>query len=146
MSIDAVVADFISGAVEALAPANDPDHWDVIEGQGSLFHASFSGVTMGLIHGAQADALVLCHEAGRPHMRGLPDYSLPDLTTCMDLNLRAAKLTNPAARFVGVAINTSTLPENERADYLARAADETGLPAVDPMDTGVGALVDGLAS
>ena len=70
VSIDAVVADFISGAVEALAPANDPDHWDVIEGQGSLFHASFSGVTMGLIHGAQADALVMCHEAGRPHMRG----------------------------------------------------------------------------
>ena len=146
VSIDAVVADFISGAVEALAPANDFDHWDVIEGQGSLFHASFSGVTMGLIHGAQADALVLCHEAGRPHMRGLPDYALPDLTTCMDLNLRAAKLTNPAARFVGVAINTSTLPEDARADYLARAADETGLPAVDPMDTGVGALVDGLAS
>ncbi|MEX2408988.1 MAG: DUF1611 domain-containing protein, partial [Rhodovibrionaceae bacterium] len=71
VSVDAVVADFISGAVEWLAPANDDDHWDLIEGQGSLFHASFAGVSLGLLHGSQADALVLCHEPTRPHMRGL---------------------------------------------------------------------------
>jgi uncharacterized NAD-dependent epimerase/dehydratase family protein len=144
VSIDAVVADFISGAVEELSPANDADHWDVIEGQGSLFHASFSGVTMGLIHGAQADALVLCHEANRPHMRGLPSYQLPPLDTCMALNLEAAKLTNPAARFIGVAVNTSPLPEAERDSYLQQISTQLGLPAVDPMITGVSALVDNL--
>ena len=74
VSIDAVVSDFVSGAVEWLCPANDPDHWDVIEGQGSLFHASYAGVTLALIHGAQPDALVVCHEPTRPHMRGLPGY------------------------------------------------------------------------
>ena len=144
VSIDAVVADFISGAVEELSPANDADHWDVIEGQGSLFHASFSGVTMGLIHGAQADALVLCHEVNRPHMRGLPSYALPPLDTCMALNLKAAKLTNPNARFIGIAVNTSSLPEGERAGYLEKISTQHGLPAVDPMITGVSALVDNL--
>jgi uncharacterized NAD-dependent epimerase/dehydratase family protein len=77
--LDAVVADFISGAVEVVAPENDPDHWDLIEGQGSLFHPSFAGVTTGLIHGSQPDALVLCHEPTRTHMRGLPHYGLPSL-------------------------------------------------------------------
>jgi uncharacterized NAD-dependent epimerase/dehydratase family protein len=64
VSVDAVVADFISGAVEWLAPENDPGHWDLIEGQGSLFHASFAGVSLGLIHGAQPQYLVMCHEPG----------------------------------------------------------------------------------
>ena len=103
VSIDCVVSDFISGAVETLSPDNTEDHWDVIEGQGSLFHPSFAGVTTGLIHGAQPDALVLCHEPTRTHMRGLPDYSLPELKTCMAANLAAAQLTNPNARFVGIS-------------------------------------------
>src|SRR5258706_78481 len=84
VSIDAVVADFISGAVEWLAPANDADHWDLIEGQGSLFHPSYAGVSLGLIHGAQPDVLVLCHEPTRKHMRGLPHYPLPDLQACIE--------------------------------------------------------------
>src|SRR3546814_2859689 len=78
---------------EYLAPANEADHWDLIEGQGSLFHASYAGVSLGLLHGAQADALVLCHEPTRPHMRGLPDFKLPDLRACMAANLAAAQLT-----------------------------------------------------
>jgi uncharacterized NAD-dependent epimerase/dehydratase family protein len=65
VAIDAVVADFIAGAAEWLTPANDPDHWDVVEGQGSLFHPSFAGVTLGLLHGAQPDAFVVCHEPTR---------------------------------------------------------------------------------
>ena len=85
--LDAVVADFMAGAIEWLTPDNDPDHWDLIEGQGSLFHASYSGVTLALIHGGQPDALVLCHEPTRAHMRGLPDYPLPALEALRDLSL-----------------------------------------------------------
>ncbi|MGK2889008.1 MAG: DUF1611 domain-containing protein [Candidatus Malihini olakiniferum] len=70
VSINAVVSDFIAGEVKVLAPANDADHWDVIEGQGSLFHPLFAGVTTGIIYGAQPDALVLCHEPTRKTMRG----------------------------------------------------------------------------
>jgi len=145
VSVDAVVADFISGAVEALAPANDPDHWDIVEGQGSLFHASYAGVTMGLIHGAQPDALVLCHEPTRPHMRGLPEFPLPGLAECMELNLRAAQLTNPDARFVGIAINTNGLDPAVAEQMLKETADEHGLPCVDPVRTGVAAIVDQLS-
>lgn len=144
VSIDAVVADFISGAVEYLAPANDDDHWDIIEGQGSLFHASFAGVSLGLLHGAQADALVLCHEPTRAHMRGLPDYKLPDIAACMEANLAAARLTNPDARFVGIAVNTSQMAKGDVAPYLAGLEKEHGLPAVDPFAQGVGPLVERL--
>lgn len=144
VSIDAVVADFISGAVEYLSPANDDDHWDVIEGQGSLFHASFAGVSLGLLHGAQADALVLCHEPTRAHMRGLPDYSLPTLQACMEANLAAARLTNPAARFIGVAVNTSQMAESSVEAYLRRLENDLELPTVDPFTEGVAPLVDRL--
>ena len=119
VSIDAVVADFISGAVETIAPENEPDHWDLIEGQGSLFHASYAGVSMGLLHGAQADALVLCHEPTRTHMRGLPHYPLPSLEACMEANLAAARLTNPEVRFVGAAINTSKMADEAVTPYLS---------------------------
>ncbi|MDF2366164.1 N-acetyltransferase DgcN [Sneathiella sp.] len=144
ISIDAVVADFISGAVEELSPENDADHWDIIEGQGSLFHPSFAGVSLGLLHGAQADALVLCHEPMRTHMRGLPHQPLPDLKTCMELNLTTARLTNKNAEFIGVAINTSGLKESERLDYLAKIGKELGLPTVDPFKDGTASIVDNL--
>src|SRR5260221_8086568 len=109
VSIDAVVSDFVSGAVEWLCPKNDPDHWDLIEGQGSLFHASYAGVTLALIHGAQPDALVMCHEPTRAHMRGLRHSPLPDLKLCIERNIEAARLTNPSACCVGVAVNTGAL-------------------------------------
>ncbi len=144
VSIDAVVADFISGAVEWLTPANEPDHWDVIEGQGSLFHPSFAGVSLGLLHGAQPHALVMCHEPTRSHMRGLPDRSLPGLGECIAANEAAARLTNPAARVIGIALNTSKLDPEARARAIAETADKTGLPCVDPVATGVGPLVDAL--
>lgn len=146
VSIDAVVADFISGAVEWLSPDNDPDHWDLIEGQGSLFHASYAGVSLGLLHGAAADALVMCHEPTRTHMRGLPHYPLPDIAACMAANLTAAHLTNPKARFVGLSINTKNLAEGDARDYLKRLEDAHGLPATDPLRFGVGAIVDRLAA
>jgi uncharacterized NAD-dependent epimerase/dehydratase family protein len=145
VSIDAVVSDFVSGAVEWLSPDNDANHWDLIEGQGSLFHASYAGVSLGLLHGAQPDALVLCHEPGRPHMRGLPHYKLPDVQTCIDANLAAARLTNAKVRCVAISLNTSALD----AAAAERAIKETelkyGLPTVDPFRTGVGKIVDALA-
>ncbi len=144
VSVDAVVADFISGATEWLSPANDPDHWDVIEGQGSLFHASFAGVSMGLLHGAQPDALVMCHEPTRSHMRGLPDYGLPDLQLCIDTNLTAARLTNTDVRCIGVAVNTSLMDADAARRYVGETEKELGLPVVDPVRHGVAPLVDQL--
>ena len=144
VSVDAVVADFISGAIETIAPANEPDHWDLIEGQGSLFHASYAGVSMGLLHGSQADALILCHEPTRTHMRGLPEYPLPTLKACMEANLAAGRLTNPDVRFVGAAINTSGMAEDAVAGYLETVEQEIGLPAVDPVRHGVSRIVDNM--
>ena len=144
VAIDAVVADFIAGAVEWLAPANDPDHWDLIEGQGSLFHPAFAGVSLGLLHGAQADALILCHEPTRTHMRGLPHLPLPSLEECLARNVEAARLTNPEARCVGVSVNTSALGENEAQDYLTAVEGRLGVPAVDPFRHGADRLVDAL--
>jgi uncharacterized NAD-dependent epimerase/dehydratase family protein len=145
VSVDAVVADFISGAVEAQTPPNDADHWDLIEGQGSLFHASYAGVSLGLLHGGQPDALVLCHEPTRNHMRGLPDYALPSLQECMEANLVAARLTNPEVRFVGVAINSSAMAADAVDAYLASVEEELHLPTVDPFRHGVARIVDNLA-
>lgn len=144
VSVDAVVSDFISGAVEQICPANDPDHWDLVEGQGSLFHPAYAGVTLGLTHGAQPDALILCHEPTRTHMRGLPGQPLPTLKSCMELNLVTARLTSPAAKFIGVAINTARMESAVAETYLADVEQLLGLPTVDPVRTGVGRLVDNL--
>lgn len=145
VSIDAVVADFIPGAVEWLSPAAEPDHWDVIEGQGSLFHASYAGVSLGLLHGAQPDALVMCHEPTRTHMRGLRHFPVPDLALCIERNLEAARLTNPAVRCIGVSVNTDALDPGAARDFLRRTEDVLGLPCTDPVRTGVGPLVDRLS-
>lgn len=142
--IDAVVSDFVSGAAESLSPDNDARHWDVIEGQGSLFHPAYAAVTLGLLHGSQPDALVLCHEAGRPHIDEYPDYPIPEFGQCMAQYISAAKLTNAEARFVGVSVNTSGLGEKERQNYLAAVEGDTGLPAVDPVAGGVSRIVDKL--
>ena len=144
IAIDCVVADFISGAAEQLSPDAAPGHWDIVEGQGSLAHPAFAGVTLGLVHGTQPDALVLCHFEGRPHMRGLPEYPLPGLEEAMDMHLRAALVTNKDARFVGISVNTSALTEAAGREVLARYEAQTGLPCVDPLRTGVGVIVDRL--
>jgi len=144
VSVDAVVADFISGAIEQLCPAADAGHWDLVEGQGSLFHPSFAGVSLGLLHGAQPDWLVLCHEPTRRHMRGLPHQPLPDLRQCLDANLEAARLVSPQVACAGVAMNTRALDAPAAERMLAETADRLGMPCVDPVRTGVGALVDRL--
>ena len=143
--LDAVVADFMAGAVEQLTPDNDPDHWDLIEGQGSLFHASYSGVTLALIHGGAPDALILCHEPTRTHMRGLPDYALPSLALLRDTALTLARFVNPQCQVVGVSVNTSALDEQAARDCLQDIESTLGLPTVDPYRYGAERLVDALA-
>ncbi|MBS0125931.1 N-acetyltransferase DgcN [Thetidibacter halocola] len=143
--LDAVVADFMAGSIEWLTPPNEEDHWDVIEGQGSLFHPSFSGVTLALIHGGQPDALILCHEPTRTHMRGLPGYALPSLEDVRDLSLRLAQVVNPECRVVGVSINTQHMGEAEAARYCAEVEARMGLPTVDPFRHGAGRLAEALA-
>lgn len=146
MPIDAVVSDFLSGAAEIVSPANDPDHWDLIEGQGSLFHPTYAAVTLGLIHGSQPDALVLCHTVGLDHIDGHPNYPVPPLGECMHRYEDAARLTNPAAKVMGLSFNMSRMSEAAAKDYLARTADTYQLPCFDPVRTGVETMVDALTS
>lgn len=143
--LDAVVADFMAGAVEWLTPDNEPEHWDHIEGQGSLFHVSYSGVTMALLHGGQPDALILAHEPSRDHMRGLPHFGLPSLETLRDTALPLARIVNPACVVAGISVNTKALAEDEAHRLLERIESDMGLPTTDPYRFGAGALVDALA-
>ncbi|MBL0916124.1 MAG: DUF1611 domain-containing protein [Sphingopyxis sp.] len=142
--LDAVVADFISGAIEQVSPAREHGGWDLIEGQGSLYHPSFAGVSMGLLHGSQPDALVICHDPVRPHMRGLPHYPLPGIAQTIEANLAAARLTNADVRVVGIALNTSAMPEDEARALCVSIEAEFGLPTSDPYRFGVEAILDRL--
>lgn len=143
VAIDAVVADFISGAVEWISPDAAPTHWDLIEGQGSLYHPSFAGVSLGLLHGAQPDAVVICHEPTRTTMRGVKT-PLPSIAEVIDLTLRCGRLTNPAIRAVGISVNTQALDEAAARTLLADLSTAHGLPATDPIRFGVGSIVDRL--
>ena len=144
IAVDAVVADFISGAIEQLSPERTDDGWDLIEGQGSLFHPSFAGVSTGLLHGAQPEAIVLCHDPQRQHMRGIPGRALPGLAECLEENLRVARLTSAGVRAVGVCLNTSALDAAEARRLCRRTEDMLGLPCTDPIAFGVEELVDEL--
>ena len=144
--LDAVIADFMAGSIEYLTPNNEEDHWDLIEGQGSLFHVSYSGVTMALIHGGQPDALILCHEPTRKHMRGLPEYSLPSLKDLNETALHLAKVANPNCKVVGVSVNTQNIEKEEAKTYLMSLEKELELPTTDPFRFGADNLVDALAS
>ncbi len=142
--IDCVVADFISGAAESLSPDNDPAHWDIIEGQGSLFHPAFAGVSLGLLHGSQPDALVICHALNRSHMRGLPHVPQPSLSATINANLEAARLTNPDVYVAGIAVNTSAVKEDEATAWCRKTSDSFGLPCVDPVRHDVSVLLERL--
>ena len=142
--LDAVVGDFMAGAVEELAPDNDEDHWDFVEGQGSLFHASYSGVTLALIHGSKPDALVLCQDPTRETMRGLPMYKQPSLIELRDVALTMARIVNPDCKVIGISINTSEIDESDAKWLIEAAEKETNLPATDPVRFGVRKLVNSL--
>jgi uncharacterized NAD-dependent epimerase/dehydratase family protein len=136
--VDAVVADFISGAAQVLSPDNDHDHWDVIEGQGSLLNPSYSGVSLGLLHGSQPDAIILCHDAERLAIdESGGDYPIPQLDEVIDDALRLARRTRPACFCAGVSVNTSNMNDFDRDNYLSKLQSELGLPCVDPVAIGM---------
>lgn len=146
--IDSVVSDFLAGAAERLSPNADSDHWDVIEGQGAISHPAYAGVTVGLLHGSQPDALILCHDPSRTTLLGFedrPHYTVMPLDEMMELYLPLARRVNPNARFVGISLNTSRLDEVARTSARESASSLTGLPAVDPIIDGVGPILDLLA-
>ncbi|MEM7289060.1 MAG: N-acetyltransferase DgcN [Pseudomonadota bacterium] len=143
VALDAVIADFIAGAAEWLTPDCDDDMWQVIEGQGSLFHPAFSGVTLGLLHGSQPDAIVVCHEPTRTKMRGV-ETTLPTIQQVIDTALSLGQLTNPDVQCVGICVNTIALEEAEAKAYLAETGNQHGLPCVDPMRFGSQEIVEEL--
>jgi uncharacterized NAD-dependent epimerase/dehydratase family protein len=134
--MDAVVADFAAGAAEMLTPDAPAEHWDVIEGQGSLFHPAYAGVSLALLHGSQPDVIVVCHEPGRERVLGNPGYLLPDLGETIDLNLRLGRRTNAAIRCAGISLDTSRLDANAALRLLAEQSTRFGLPVADPMRGG----------
>lgn len=144
LPLDAVVSDFLSGAAELLSPANSDDHWDVIEGQGSLFHPGYSAVSLGLLLGSQPDAFVVCHEAGREWISGWEDFPLPTIEQVIERTVALGSLTNPAIACVGVSINSSSLLAGARDGYLAELSERLGLPCVDPLRGGTDALIERL--
>jgi uncharacterized NAD-dependent epimerase/dehydratase family protein len=136
MPLDAVVADFVAGAAELLTPAAPADHLDVIEGQGSLFHPAYAGVSLGLLHGSQPDAFVVCHDPGRTHLLGYPDSALPSIEAVIAHTVALGRVTNPDIRCVGVALNSSSLSAVAAAAEMAALQRRLGLPVADPMRPG----------
>jgi uncharacterized NAD-dependent epimerase/dehydratase family protein len=134
--LDAVVADFVAGAAELSSPDAPDTHWDVVEGQGSLFHPAYAGVSLGLLHGTQPDVIVVCHEVGRDHMLGLQDYPTPSLEETIELNLTLARRTNARVRCAGVSLNTAALEPDETRIKLAEFAARLGTPVADPLRGG----------
>lgn len=145
VAIDCVVADFIAGASETLSPDNTEEHWDIVEGQGALSHPAFAGVSLGLMHGAQPDALVICHALNRTSMRGIEERPLPTIAQTIEQNLAAARITNPDVKVVGISVNTSSVSESEALAICQSISTQFELPCVDPVRHGIGAIVGNLS-
>lgn len=135
--MDAVVSDFLSGAAETLSPDAAADHWDVIEGQGSLFHPGFAGVTLGLLHGSQPDVFVVSHDPSRIEVMGLPGLPMPSLEDVIELTVALGRRVNHQIRCGGISLNTGSYSPEEAADLIARTAAWVGLPVADPMRGGL---------
>jgi uncharacterized NAD-dependent epimerase/dehydratase family protein len=146
ISVDAVVADFIAGASEQLVLEGVRRGGEVlfVEGQGSLLHPAYSGVTLGLIHGSAPHAYVLCHKAGERYVDGDERFPIPPLSELVDLHERMSLIARPA-KVLAVALNTRDLDDAGARRAVAEAEAETGLPAGDPVRFGAGPLVDALA-
>lgn len=143
ISVDAVVADFVAGATERLLVEGARRGGELlwVEGQGSLVHPAYSGVTLGLFHGAVPHSLVLCHRAGTTEVEGYPGHPLPSLPDLVELH-EAMSLRARPATVVAVALNTAGLADDAAAEAVADAARETGLPTADPVRDGAESLLD----
>jgi uncharacterized NAD-dependent epimerase/dehydratase family protein len=134
--MDSVVSDFAAGAAEMLSPAAAPDHWDVIEGQGSLLHPVFAGVTLSLLHGSQPDVFVVCHDPTRTRLLGDEEFPVPSVDEIIDLTMRLGSRTNPAIRVGGLSFNTGSLREEQACEIMAAESARLGIPVADPMRGG----------
>ena len=144
IALDRVIADFCSGAAERLILENLQYDYLVLEGQGSLTHPLYAGVTLSMLYGFAPQALILCHQVGRTIMRGTPATPVPSLQTMIGLY---EAITHPVypARVVGIALNLMSVPDaGEAKDYVQQVQAETGLPATDVVRYGAGSLVDAI--
>jgi uncharacterized NAD-dependent epimerase/dehydratase family protein len=142
IAVDAVVSDFLAGAAERLV-VEGAGRGDLlfVEGQGSIVHPQFSGVTLGLYHGAAPHVLVLVHRAGDTEIEGVPGHSIPPLPDLVDLYERLALPARPAG-VAAIALNTGRIDENAARKAVATVAEETGLPTDDPVRFGPDRLLD----
>ena len=134
--MDAVVSDFAAGAAEMLSPPAAPDHWDVIEGQGSILHPAYAGVSLALLHGSQPDVFVVCHDPSRQCLLGDEEFPVPSLDEIIDLTTALGRRTNPAIRCGGISLNTSALDEAAAGDLCRSESARLGLPVADPIRGG----------
>jgi uncharacterized NAD-dependent epimerase/dehydratase family protein len=143
IAVDAVVSDFLAGAAERLVVEGHRRGGELlfVEGQGSLSHPAYSGVTLGLIHGSAPHVFVLCHQAGSDEIEGYPGHPIPSLPELIELHERIALPLRPA-RVACLALNTAQLDEEAARAAIADAASATGLPADDPVRFGAGPLLE----
>jgi uncharacterized NAD-dependent epimerase/dehydratase family protein len=134
--VDAVVVDFAAGAAEMLSPDAHAKHWDVVEGQGSLFHPAYAGVSLALLHGSQPDVIVVCHQPGRERVLGHPHYQVPSIEDAIALTLQLGRRTNPQIRCAGVSLNTAHLDESEAATLLSSESQRLACAVADPLRGG----------
>lgn len=142
--MDAVVSDFAAGAAEILSPAAAPDHWDVIEGQGSILHPAYAGVSLALLHGSQPDLFVVCHDPTRTQLLGDEEFAVPTVDTIIDLTIRLGSRTNPKIRCGGISLNTFAMDEAAAGAMCESESARLGLPVCDPVRGGPAfdALID----
>jgi uncharacterized NAD-dependent epimerase/dehydratase family protein len=141
LPIDCVVADFVSGAAEKMILEHQHHDILLIEGQGSLVHPSYSGVTLGLLHGCAPQALILCYEIGRERVTGVESVKIPPLAEIKRIYDVMSNIHQPC-QIIGIGINSRIASKAEAARERARVKAEFGLPACDVFRDGAGELVD----
>ena len=146
MPMDAVVSDFEAGAAEMLSPDAPDDHWDLIEGQGSIFNPAYAAVSLGLLHGSQPDVFVVCHDPTRKVILGMESFALPTVEDVIDLTIRLGSRTNPAIRCGGISLNTASFDADSAEALMAAERKRLGLPVSDPIRGGASfdALVENI--
>jgi len=142
--MDAVVSDFAAGAAETLSPDAELEHWDVIEGQGSILHPAYAGVSLALLHGSQPDVFVVCHDPSRTRLLGDEDFAVPSVDEIIDLTIRLGSRTNSKIRCGGISLNTFALNQADAAALCEAESGRLNLPVCDPIRGGPAfdALID----